>query len=246
MKRYQLKLLNMLLEFKEELDKNSIKFILIGGSALGAVRHKGFIPWDDDMDIALYRSEFEKMEKILEKVSFKNIEYIFSETTTDAVPYGRIVCSDKKNSQVIDVYPIDNVPDTFIGRNFQYIVSEVYHFTVKQSIPQNRPNLIKYLTKIALKILSSSMKKIMKRNSKNLLLYWNGKETRNIANIYGYKKYFLEIMPKEYIGTPILSEFEGEKFFIPEQWDKYLTHLYGDYMQLPPIEEQVPKHGRGE
>ena len=185
MKRYQLKLLNMLLEFKEELDKNSIKFILIGGSALGAVRHKGFIPWDDDMDIALYRSEFEKMEKILEKVSFKNIEYIFSETTTDAVPYGRIVCSDKKNSQVIDVYPIDNVPDTFIGRNFQYIVSEVYHFTVKQSIPQNRPNLIKYLTKIALKILSSSMKKIMKRNSKNLLLYWKGQETRHIANIYG-------------------------------------------------------------
>lgn len=242
-RKHQLKLINMLLEFKEELDRNDINFILIGGSALGAVRHKGFIPWDDDIDIALYRNEFEKMEKLLKHISFKNIKYIFSETTEDSVPYGRIVYNDKKNTQIIDVYPIDNVSNTSIGKFFQYIVSELYHFTVKQSIPKNRGQLLKFFTKIALKLLSSSLKKKIRKISKSSLLYWNKKETKNIANIYGYKKYWKEIMPKEYIGKPILWKFENEIFYIPEQWDKYLTHLYGDYMELPPLEEQKPKHG---
>lgn len=245
-RKYQLKLVNMLLEFKEELDKNNIKFILIGGSALGAVRHKGFIPWDDDIDIALYRNEFEKMERLLNKTSFKTIKYISSETTKDAVPYGRIICSDKKNKQIIDVYPIDNVPNTFVGKFFQYIISEIYHFSVKQSIPKNRVKLVKYFTKIMLKILSNSLKERIKKISKSLLLYWSKKETKNIANIYGYKKYWKEIMPRKYIGTPILKEFEGEKFYIPEQWDNYLTHLYGNYMELPPLEERRPKHERSE
>ena len=247
LRKLQLELLKMLEEIDKTLREKNIPYFLVGGSVLGSIRHKGFIPWDDDIDIGLYRKDFEKMERILQNHNFEKIQYNrIGKNSNQSEPIGRIYLKEEMNNEnvikVIDVFPIDNIPNNKILRFFQYFFCQVYHTCVHKKPAQNRGKLAYYFTKSILKIFPNLLLDFLQSLSKKIITYWNKKETKDVANIYGIKGFYAEIMPKEYIGTPILKEFEGEMFYIPEQWDKYLTHLYGDYMKLPNKEERKPKH----
>lgn len=246
---YQLELLNILKEADKVLKNKNIIYFLVGGSVLGSIRHKGFIPWDDDIDIGLYRKDFEIMEEILEKYNFMNIKYVkIGEDYNNFEPIGRIYLKEDINRKIItkfiDVFPIDNVPENKFLKFIQYFFCQIYHTCIHRKPAKNRGKLAYYFTKGILKIFPNFLLDFLQNLSKKVITYWNKKETKEVANIYGIKGFYKEIMPREYIGNPILKEFEGEMFYIPEQWDKYLTHLYGDYMKLPSEEERKPKHGK--
>ena len=86
LKRLHVRLLDMLVELRKFANENDIKFFLVGGSALGAWRHQGFIPWDDDVDIAMMRTDFEKMEKAMKKAGNHLGEYIYSPVEEQLMP----------------------------------------------------------------------------------------------------------------------------------------------------------------
>ena len=249
LREIQLELLKMLEEIDKTLREKNIPYFLVGGSVLGSIRHKGFIPWDDDIDIGLYRKDFEKMEKILQNHNFEKIQYNrIGENSNQSEPIGRIYLKKEMNEKsiikVIDVFPIDNVPENKFLKFIQYFFCQIYHTCIYKKPAKNRGKLAYYFTKGILKIFPNFLLDFLQILSKKIIIYWNKKETKEVANIYGIKGFYKEIMPREYIGNPILKEFEGEMFYIPEQWDKYLTHLYGDYMKLPSEEERKPKHGK--
>lgn len=248
LREFQLKLLEMLREIDNILKKEKIQYFLVGGSVLGTVRHKGFIPWDDDIDIGLYREDFEKMEKIIQNHLPENLMYCkIGENKIQNAPIGYLY--DVSNLELplekvptIDIFAIDNVPESKFLRKIQMIFSQIYHLCIYRQPAKNRGKKAYYITKMILFIFPDFLLKLLERRSKKIITYWNKKETKNLCNLFGMKKYYAEIMPKEYIGNPILKEFESYLFPIPEQWDKYLTHLYGDYMKLPPKELQKPHH----
>ncbi|MDD7409785.1 LicD family protein [Fusobacterium gastrosuis] len=248
LREFQVRLLKMLLEIDNILKKNNIKYFLVGGSVLGAVRHKGFIPWDDDIDIGLYREDFEKLEDILtEQLPESLLYYKIGESKYKNSPVGHIYDITKEEEgfekyPVIDFFPIDNVPDSKILRKVQKFFSLLYHFTINRKIPENRGGKIKKLMQIVLVLSPSILLDFFQEVSKKIITFWNKKETKDICSLFGMKYYEKEIMPKIYIGTPKIHEFEGYNIPIPENWDKYLTHLYGDYMQLPPENERIPHH----
>lgn len=238
----QLKLLEVLLKLDKFFKKNKIDYFLIGGSALGAIRHKGFIPWDDDIDIGLYRSEFERMEKLLTNQKLSKVKY-FKVGETKFPPFGYV--QDFENKDVkIDIFPIDDIPKKKMLRKFQKKISDCYHLSIYKTPAVNRGRYNYYFTKLFILIIPEIMFQGLAKILKRIMLLLGNQNSENIANIYGMKGYFKEIMPRKYIGKPILKEFEGHLFPIPEEWDNYLKHLYGDYMKFPPQEFRKPKHVR--
>ena len=247
-REFQLGLLKILIELDKILKENNLSYFLIGGSALGAVRHKGFIPWDDDIDIGLPRKDFEKMEKIIKNKLKNDIKYYeIGNKKIIAPPIGLITDWTGKNESLkyahsIDIFPIDNVPNNKFSRKIQNIFSLIYHLTIYRKPAKNRGKKAYYFTKLVLGLFPNFLLDFLQSLSKRIITYGNKNKTKDICNLFGMKKYYKEIMPREYIGNPVLKEFEGYLFPIPEQWDKYLTHLYGDYMKLPPKELQKPSH----
>lgn len=248
LRRHQMKLLRMLETFDKYCKQNNIKYYLIGGSVLGAVRHKGFIPWDDDIDLALERPEFERLEKILSAQIFEGIQYepveehsfpeapigFLYDVSDPAIPIEKCAC--------IDVFALDGVPQGRFRRKIQQIFSLLYHMAVLQRPAENRGRKAYHLTKIFVTLTPKFMFRFYRFIGKKVITHWPTGRCESWANIFGQQRYYREIMPQSYLGTPTDAEFEGRLFPIPQQADAYLTHLYGDYMKLPPKEQQKPKH----
>lgn len=245
-RKHQLKELEMLLILKKILYKENIKFFLIGGTALGSVRHKGFIPWDDDIDIGVYRKDFKRLEKILiEKLEKTEMIYYKAGNNKKPDPIGRLYLREEiKNNtitKIIDIHPIDNVPQSYISQIFQYISLPFYYLFLHNRPARSKGKIIYTITKIILILIPLKIRFFLKEFLEKYIKSF--KEKDKVVNLHGVKGYWKEIMPREYIGSLVLKEFEGEMFYIPEKWHEYLTFLYGDYMKLPDEEDRKPRHG---
>ena len=247
-KSLQEKLYEMLIELDKILNENKINYYLIGGSALGAVRHKGFIPWDDDVDIGIFRSDFERMEKILSSYDLEEMKYCsIGENIIQNAPIGYLYNLSDKNQDIrnvptIDIFPIDGVPQNKILRKIQKGTSLIYHLSISQLEAQNRGEIIKIISKIILKITPKTMFNFYQKICKKIITNWNIEKVNECANIFGQARYEKEIMPKKYLGKPKYIKFEDGMFPVPELTHEYLKHLYGDYMRLPEEKDRRPKH----
>lgn len=248
LKKLQETLYFMLVDLDKVLKENNIQYYLIGGSALGAVRHKGFIPWDDDIDIGIFRSDFERMEKIISKCNLKGMKYCkIGENIIQNAPIGYLykidsTSKDLSNIATIDIFPLDGVPKNEILKKVQKYFSMIYHLSISQLEAKNRGELIKIISKIILKLTPKKVFKIYQSISKKVITNWSEEKFNNCVNLFGQAKYDKEIMPKRYLGNPKYIKFEKGVFPVPELVHEYLTHLYGEYMILPKKEERVPKH----
>lgn len=236
-------------------EKHNITYYMIAGTLLGAVRHKGFIPWDLDIDIAMPREDYDRFKEVSQKEMAQQYTYIdYQSYSTYIRPHALIYRNDTRihfkydsvNPEMpemgvyLDVFPLDNAPD---DENLRKEQAETL-----QKIRKWKDCRIPYC-------YSFKMWRRWVHRTVSLLLFWmpiqklnrqqqdwmqkyRGKKTKCICSMASQYSYAKQCMPKEIYGTPVLLEFEGRQYYAPAQYEEYLTRLYGDYMQLPPEEKR--------
>lgn len=246
-------------EIKRICEANNIKYFIIAGTLLGAVRHGGFIPWDDDMDIGMLREDY---ERFLEVCRFDLGDKFFLQTTETDSCYGlnfaKILLNDtilvervtSKNSCrkgiYVDVFPFDNVPkDENVASAHS---KKIYYLRRLLLAKQNynvceKGNIVKKAVYFALKVISAfySHDGLCHRLNNEITRY-NTENTEKIVNVggaYGYKK---ETLLRKWTDNIVDLDFEGTKFSAPLDYKEYLEYFYGDYMTPPPEDKRYNRH----
>lgn len=252
LKQIQLDILENIHEFCE---LNNIKYSLACGTMLGAVRHEGYIPWDDDIDICLLRRDYNKLITLFPDVY--NGAYKISSIENDDCwerPYAKaydirtLLKEDSSCSKTIginiDIFPIDNVPDNYnkwvlynkVRMLFQRLL-EVKFFKVKVSRAFYK-NVLLVILKILL--VFTSRRKLACHISKFSQKYNQCDSKYVFENVQGIrlKKPFRRSIFDEIIDV----RFENKTFKGFKNYHEYLSNVYGDYMTLPPIEKRISYH----
>lgn len=251
--------LDLLLELRRICEAYKIKYFLIGGSLLGAVRHKGFIPWDDDIDVGMLRCDYDKF--IFKCKDNLDKCYMLDDWYSDANsanPYLKIRIkrtqfvesvaeqSNMNNGIFIDIFPFDNCPNSLLLRKIQAYKSLFYRrlITYKTQLKSfNKQMLVKRLIKKAvmyfIKFLDKNKLKLLAESN---FKRYNRRKTEYVVNMTGEYSYESETINRSYLEKLIKLEFEGYDFFVPENYDEYLRQIYGDYMKLPPPNNRISKH----
>ena len=249
----------MLLQIKRICEKYKLTYYLSGGTFLGAVRHKGFIPWDDDVDIALPREDYQKFTKIVNKELPDNME--FKSYNLDPAyhhPVARLMNNDVcvrnhsfKEARIepawVDIFPLDGMPENKILLSMHKVhllwrkvmIGWANYEDVQDSKP-NRPWYEKVLIFIGRTLKPGRFMNLQKQYKKleDALMRYPASNSKVYMNFNGIYR-FNSIMSKEYYyAEGAQYEFEGELFNAPKNYDAYLTRIYGEYMKLPPIEKR--------
>lgn len=257
--------LDILKEVTDFCDKNNIIYYLAAGTLLGAIRHKGFIPWDDDIDIAMPRPDYIRFIKEYDKWSKKNYNITSIYDDKDVlIPFAKvwnaktkkiernIDYSDKFIRGVdIDIFPIDGLPNNInkakIFLVFQYALLKMYILLGEKYTKHKNKiiNIIKFSIYTNLKILQKfkviSTYKIIKLINMNCCKYnfYNSKFVAiSVFPSYGQN----EITSGHNFKKRIKVKFERGYFYAPIGYDEYLRGLYGNYMKLPPKSKQKTHH----
>lgn len=259
MNELQKVMLESLVEFIRVCDKHKLRYYLIAGSALGAIRHQGFIPWDDDIDVAMPRPDAMKLLAL--KDEFK-APYFLQHYKTDpgyVYPFMKLRNSNttyienfmqyhKMNHGIwVDIFIIDGMSKTETlkskGKNGRlwllYYIIYAANFYAKPRLKTFVPQLLLTLVSLLLfpfkinnwliKALDRSMQKIKFDEAKLVGAYL----------LWGGNK---EAMPKDYYGEGVKVPFEGVLVNVPSKYHEYLTARFGDYMQLPPENKRYGHH----
>lgn len=243
----------------KEVDKickeNKITYYLGEGSLLGAVRHKGFIPWDDDIDLLMPRKDYEKFLKIAPTVISTNYEIQHSSLIKNywspfikvrylknsSFKQQHIAHLTENNGPLIDIFPLDTVPklDSF-RQKIQAMTIKLYRGMLSYKLGTRHPKKYKgYIVKFASKFVS--VRKIHKKLD-NTFIKYNNSKNKYIVNLASYYNYRKQTVPKNWYGQPRMVKFENMTVPIPKEAEKILSSIYGDYMILPPKDKQVIKH----
>ena len=255
----QLAELEILKEFIRVCRKLNLKYFLYGGTLLGCIRHQGFIPWDDDIDVCMPRKDYEifleKGQEVLNKKYFlqnykTEIEYTLnfakirdSETT--------FIESSVKNSNInhgvyIDIFPLDGYKPENKFYNLKLDITyklHRIHISKGYNIERTR-NLKSKVLDIVTDVIykNKTIKEIIDREDKIA----QKQDVNNCKYVSTYE-YIVKpakelYVPKEYFGEGKTKIFEGVEVNVPDNYDGYLKRAYGDYMQLPPEEKRIPHH----
>lgn len=251
-RQIQLIQLEMLLEFRRICNNNKILYSLDGGTLLGAVRHKGFIPWDPDIDVIMLRSEYDKFYF----AALKDIDtdrFFLQEHRTDRYyrwGYSRIRRNNTefiraghehmkyRTGIFIDIMIVDNVPDSRAGR----ITNDLICLIIRKGLwsEAGKVNANSILGRLGYSILSLVPVDIWYSLRRTVYTHSNRSDTKLIRRMTGkYPKRCRYGTKRSYYDRYILLEFEGYLFSAFEQYDSYLRDVYGDYMKLPPIDQRV-------
>lgn len=251
LKGLQSRLLEMYDTFFQKMEEEALDVFLVGGSALGAIRHQGFIPWDDDMDVAMLRPDFERMEQWMAAHDNRLGDFIYlaaenevhSEAPVGHLYDGKLVEQfGYENVAQIDIHPLDGVPEQSWKRRLQNYASKGYYLFVYNHPTKNKGVWMRRITKFILGVTPEFLRRAYMRWFKGYLTSWNPYESKNICSLFGEAGYQREIIPTGYVIPARYIGFEGRKYKTFDQVEKYLSQRYGNYMELPPKDERKPLH----
>lgn len=249
-RKLQLALLETMKGFHKACIENNITYYMVGGTFLGAIRHNGFIPWDDDMDIGLPRADYERLCRIAGEILPPNLALRFYKTTENS-PFHFVKLVNTNTTLVeknyknyvegiyIDVFPLDGIErfDIFAktrAKTIRFLHALIMnHYYTGGSKPGLKNLFMKMAKKMNMKPIHYLMDQLMKKDKNPAPNYY--------CNFLGaYKD--REVIEREVFGKPVLYRFEDTDLFGPEIADAFLTKIYGDYMTLPPKEKRVNRH----
>lgn len=257
--------LSILLEIDRICRAYGIEYMLDSGTLLGAVRHKGFIPWDDDVDIAMTRDNFEKFRAVAMNELKSGMELVMpSELGDGKVFYDftpriiylnsrrhaqseeTIYYGDRLNHLWVDIFILDNISDnplldkiTRLRQMMFYglAMSKRYKLDMSKYKGSNR---LKVLTLVMLGKLTD-MQEIFKKQE-SLSVRYNTGDTKRLYYSNYQPDYLYVTLKREWVEPVEELDFEGHMLMVPSFFHEVLTEIYGDYMQLPPEEQRVPSH----
>lgn len=256
-RKIQQKSLEMALYFKNICEENHLMFYFCGGCCIGSIRHKGFIPWDDDVDVFMPRKDYEKLRRIWKRRAdtehytmedsneYHNDRNLFlnirDNTTTFIRPYQTDL--DISHGLILDVLPIDGCPDGRFRRAFQLMWATVYSVYRSQRIPENHGRLMNILGKMALSIVpSGKMRYHIWHFAEKQMTKYRMEDCRYVTELCAGPHYMKNRYPRKAFEKAVYKEFEGHMMPVPQGYDEYLKIAFGDYMKLPPEEKRVAHH----
>lgn len=263
---------NVLFDILCELDsickENKIKYSLAFGSLLGAVRHKGFIPWDDDVDVMMTRENFDKFCYICKRKL--NDKYFFQAKDTEKeYPYN--ICRIRKNNTAmiykewknanihqgiyIDIYPYDNIPESRIIQSIQkYILAILSLIRISRNKVIYKNGGIKKMGKVAYVIKNLLYgvcrcipNKVVDVIENHIIRIANGKKSEKVGLICEggallYPDSTLKYLNKNIFNEYTNIEFEGKAFMSIKNPEEVLSIWYGDFTKLPPVDQRKMFH----
>ncbi len=255
MTELQKKLLPMLSFFHEYCKRNNLRYYVIGGTALGAERHKGFIPWDDDIDVGMPRPDYERLKRICKDENGYRFEFP-GDTKDFCYPFAKLYDTnttlvENKRYKVrrgifLDIFPLDGLGNDMEGGGVKYfrkVRKKINLFLARSCGLRKGRKFYKNLSVLLLRCIPERIlgrKKLMAEIDalSKRYAFDESKYVVNFVGAWGEK----EIAKREFFGTPTERAFEDVAVMGGERIDEYLTTLYGDWRTPPPPEKQISHH----
>jgi len=253
---------DLLIRFMAVCQKHGLRYYLFGGSCLGAVRHQGFIPWDDDLDVAMPRPDFNKLMAVADEFPQP---YFLQNVHTDkrySYPYAKLRNSstcfreavfgpvNMNHGVWIDIFPLDGMTTkngaTEVKGIKPYFLWFRWYFSYLANLI-HKPRLDRrFLPDILVDLVAMIFFPFG-------ILNWNAKcisrscqripfDKATLVGPYLTMYFNREALPFEVFGDGIDAQFEGLTVKVPADYDRYLSHIFGNYMKLPPLEKQKGHH----
>jgi len=256
------KLLLMFKDIKRVCEKHSITYFLVYGSAIGAVRHKGFIPWDDDLDIGMPRKDYRKFQSVFEEELGKkyilsapnysqNAKTRFPKILLKGSHFREIVDSQNPDLQCLflDIFILDNLPDNSFEFKKKGYLCNFYEFIAGQVLLyENKDELVKqvyssmgklnYLIRMMIGFVFSFKSSSKWCDLVDKTIQYDDETTKRVGFPTGRKHYFGDFFERNEVLPVSYGTFEGIEVPLFHDADICLRKLYGDYMKIPPIEKR--------
>lgn len=248
LQEHQAALTRLLVEFDRVCRALDIPYVLYAGTLLGAVRHEGFIPWDDDLDVLMLREDYRRFLAEAPAVLDTDVFYLQQEFSEhwplffSKLRLNGTTCLEKihpKDPQMhqgiyIDIFPCDNARGSEMGRRMQFAASKV---VIAKALDRRGYDT----DSVAKKAMMAACRPLPQRPF--LRLVQRGRAEGEVVHTFlaGARKYGKNVIPRHYLTRRCEVGFAGGTYPAPADYDDCLRRLYGDYMQLPPPEERVCK-----
>ena len=258
-------ILDILKAFMDICRKHNLRFYCCAGTAIGAVRHHGIIPWDDDIDVIMPRPDYDRLIEIAKTADFGKYELI-TPYNDESYPLYFSKLSDKTTTLVedreipcviglyVDIFALDPTDDDMekaklLKAKYTKIINRLNAVSTHNSFGNYITLLCdpkewgRFVIKTVAFFFRSAIRRHLIRQMDRMSHLYDYDKAKNVqvyTGSYGYK----EVFPKEWLGKGRMFKFEDTEVPLPEEYDKYLRHFFGDYMQLPPVEQRIEKHSR--
>lgn len=243
--KLQNKILEMMVYIDEFCDEHNIKYFLMGGSALGAMRHGGFIPWDDDLDIFMDRENYLKFIECAKKDLDTKRFYLQCEDTKEHTHFFTKIrmnnttciesfgpkCKERHQGMFVDIMCLNNAPKSKIGKKIQYYAAGLLKaraIAKTNYVPKN------FKQRIQLLVSRCLVWGLFKRILLYLVRRYNKKTTMEVAHLFGRAKFKNSFYKREWFATARKVSFENVELAVPCMVEEYLSARYGEkYMDMP-------------
>lgn len=242
-------------------NKHNIQYFALGGTCLGAVRHKGFIPWDDDIDIGMPRKHYNQFLSIAQAELPPNI-FLQTNVTEKEYPMNfaklrncdttfietSLKCLNLNHGVYIDIFPLDGVPTGKVTQKirnirdsiYKYEISKAYYLEHLEGANKKKKNVLALCVKFGIDLFYPNYKVATLKRERMIQKYAYDKcdIVTNYCGAWGEK----ETVPKDYFDAGVRGTFEGLSIMLPQKYHEYLTNVYGNYMTLPPLDKRISHH----
>lgn len=251
-KQLQLGILKNFIRFCEQ---NQLTYFIAFGTLIGAVRHQGFIPWDDDIDVQMPRPDYEKLIAIYNQKQAPNEPFYLVSPYADNALHSYVKLIDRRTIKIeegvrypgdylgvdIDVFPLDALPDTQeeydrMFNKMRKIQKKVAYSVINFEGKTWRDRLLRLYQR-----LLGDHRRYVKKMESNLKKRPYS-ESKFVGTMISYDDYYNDRHEKKDYESTVSLSFEGLTVSAPVGYDRILRHIYGDYMELPPVEKQVTHH----